>query len=102
MGTKTAALAGLRLEKEESSLTSGCQLGGWANRVLSAAGKRCAGGTAGISWSMRQIGTLRGSKKVGLDTGSIYTRQMRPDIYNSLAYLNHLVSRYYYDELLPV
>ena len=51
---------------------------------------------------MRQIGTLRGSKKVGLDTGSIYTRQMRPDIYNSLAYLNYLVSRYYYDELLPV
>jgi len=77
MGIKTAAFAGARLEKDDSRSISGCHTGGRANRVLSASGRQCALGTAGISSSMRQIGTLRGSKDKGLDTGSIYNRQTR-------------------------
>jgi hypothetical protein len=74
MGTSTAAGAGSRAEKEVSRSTSGCQTGGCSKRARRASGNKWADGTAGISWSMRQTGTLRGSKDKGLDTESIYNR----------------------------
>jgi len=49
IGTKTAAEAGGLLLEVVSLSTSGCQMGGCAKRAFSAAGIKCADGTAGIS-----------------------------------------------------
>ena len=75
MGTSTAAWAGARSEVKLSRTTSGCHTGGCSNRAFRASGCKKAVGTAGMSWSICQTGTCRGSNSGFLDTVGLYNRQ---------------------------